>query len=133
MLAGRGPLLTSPALVSHLPSVPVLFLFFPSLGLGFASSPSRYPDPPSADLEDIDTVIADVAKVAKVEAEKIATEEAAKGAAEDTAKGPAGEPGKAAAKEAGKGPAGGPARPLPRRRWLTTNLPPPLPLTRAST
>ena len=78
------------------------FLFFLNLGLGFASSPSRYPDPPSADPEDIDTVIEDVAKDIAAEAEKIPTEEAAKGAAEDAAKGPAGEPGKGPAEEAGK-------------------------------
>nr|XP_020156184.1 tol-Pal system protein TolA-like [Aegilops tauschii subsp. strangulata] len=71
----------------------------------FASSPSRYPDPPSADLEDIDTIIEDVAKDAAAEADKIATEEATRGAAEDATKGPAEEPGKAAAEEAGKGPA----------------------------
>ena len=50
------------------------------------------------DLEDVDTVIEDVA----AQAEKIAAKESAKGAAEDVAKGPAGEPGKAAAEEAGK-------------------------------
>ena len=80
-----------------MPSVPVIFLFFLNLGLGFTSSPSRYPDPPSADPEDVDTVIEDVAKDAAAEAEKITTEEAAKGAAEDAAKGPAGESGKALA------------------------------------
>ena len=106
VLAGRGPLLPSPALVSRSPSVPVLFLSFLTLGLGFASSPSWYPDRPSADQEDIDTVIEDVAKAAEAEAEKIVDEEAAKGAAEDAAKGPAGEPGKATAEEADKGPAG---------------------------
>ena len=58
-------------------------------------SSSRYPDPPSADREDIDTVIEEVVKDDAAEAEKIATEEAAKDAAEDAAKGPAGEPGKA--------------------------------------
>nr|XP_020166817.1 uncharacterized protein LOC109752338 [Aegilops tauschii subsp. strangulata] len=68
--------------------------------LGFDSSPSRYPDPPSADREDIHTVIENVAKDAAAEAEKIATEEAAKGAAEDTAKGSARQSGKAAAEEA---------------------------------
>nr|XP_020151905.1 translation initiation factor IF-2-like [Aegilops tauschii subsp. strangulata] len=57
--------------------------------------------PPSADREDIDTVIEDVAKDAAAEADKIAAEEAAKGAAEDAAKGSAGESGKAAAEEAG--------------------------------
>ncbi|KAM3410375.1 hypothetical protein ACQJBY_002530 [Aegilops geniculata] len=106
MLAGRGPLLPSPARVSHSLSVPVLFLFFLNLGLGFASSPSRYLDPPLADREDIDIVIEDVAKDATAEVEKIATEEAAKDAAEGAAKGSAGEPDKAAAEEAGKGPVG---------------------------
>jgi len=107
MLVGRGPLLPSPARVSHLPSVTVLFfLFFLNLDLGLASSPSRYLDFPSVDPEDIDTVIEDVAKDAAAEAEKIAAEETAKGAAEDAAKGPAREPGKATAEEAGKGPAG---------------------------
>ena len=46
-----------------------LFLFFVNLGLGFASSPSRYPDPPSAGQEDIDTVIEDVAKAAAADAD----------------------------------------------------------------
>nr|XP_020152785.1 uncharacterized protein LOC109738102 [Aegilops tauschii subsp. strangulata] len=59
-------------------------------------------DPPSADLEDIHTVIEDVTKAAEAEAEKTAAEEAAKGAAEDTAKGSAGKPGKGPAGEAGK-------------------------------
>ena len=67
---------------------------------------SWYPDPPSADREDIDTVIGEVAKDAEAEADKIAAEEAAKIAAEEAAKGPAGEAGKAAAEEGGKGPAG---------------------------
>nr|XP_020189454.1 uncharacterized protein CG45076-like [Aegilops tauschii subsp. strangulata] len=44
--------------------------------------------PSSADQEDIDTVIGEVARDAEAEAEKIAAEEAAKTAAEDAAKGP---------------------------------------------
>nr|XP_040258623.1 translation initiation factor IF-2-like [Aegilops tauschii subsp. strangulata] len=60
--------------------------------------------PSSADLEDIDAVIGEVARDA--EAEKIAAEKAAKTAAEDAAKGPDEEAGKATAEEAGKGPAG---------------------------
>ena len=124
MLAGRGPLLPSPALVSRSPFVPVLFLFLLILGLGFVSSPSWCPDRPSADQEDIDAIMEDVAKDATAEAEKVAAEESAKGATEDAGKGPAG--------EAGKGPAGGPARPPPRRRWSMTSLPPLLPPAPAS-
>nr|XP_040244066.1 uncharacterized protein LOC120963491 [Aegilops tauschii subsp. strangulata] len=59
-------------------------------------------DPPSADPEDVDTVIEEVAKDVAAEANKIATEEAAEGATEDAAKGSAGDSGKAAAEEAGK-------------------------------
>ena len=65
-------------------------------------SPSWYPDPSSADREDIDTIIEEVARDAEAEADKIATEEAAKTAADDVAKGPAGEADKAATEEAGK-------------------------------
>ena len=106
MLAGRGPLLPSPAQVSHSPFVPVCFFFFLNLGLGLASSPSRYLDLPSVDPEDVDTIIEGVAKATEADAEKIAAEEAARGAAEDAAKGPAGEAGKAAAEETDNGPSG---------------------------
>ena len=60
----------------------------------------------SADQENIDTIIEEVARDAEAEANKIAAEEAAKGATEDAAQEPVGETGKAAAEEAGKGPAG---------------------------
>nr|XP_040249510.1 translation initiation factor IF-2-like [Aegilops tauschii subsp. strangulata] len=60
---------------------------------------------PSADQENIDIVIEEVARDAEAEANKIAAEEAAKNADEDAAKGPAGEAGKATAEEAGKGAA----------------------------
>ena len=93
--------------------------------------PSRYPDPPSADREDIDTVIEDVAKDAAAEAEKIATEEAAKDAAEGAAKESAGSLARLLPRRPTRGLPGRPARPLLRRRWLTTNLPPPLPLAPA--
>ena len=99
-------MLPSPALVSRSPFVPVLFLFLLILCLGFVSCPSWCPDRPSADQEDIDTVIEDVAKDGAAEADKIATKEAARGAAEDATKGPIGEPDKATAEEASKGPAG---------------------------
>nr|XP_040245953.1 uncharacterized protein CG45076-like [Aegilops tauschii subsp. strangulata] len=61
-------------------------------------------DPLSADREDLDTVIEDLAKNAAAEAEKIAAEEAARGAAEDAAQGPAQETaeGLAAAAEAAR-------------------------------
>nr|XP_040258352.1 uncharacterized protein LOC120975722 [Aegilops tauschii subsp. strangulata] len=55
--------------------------------------------PSSADRQDIDTVIEEVARGAAAEADKIAAEEAAKTAAEDATKGPAGEAGKAATEE----------------------------------
>nr|XP_040249616.1 axoneme-associated protein mst101(2)-like [Aegilops tauschii subsp. strangulata] len=72
-----------------------------------ASADGRPPaDRSSADQEDIDAIIKDVAKDAAAEAEKVATEESTKGAAEDTAKGSVRESGKATAEEAGKGPAG---------------------------
>nr|XP_040253455.1 tol-Pal system protein TolA-like [Aegilops tauschii subsp. strangulata] len=54
---------------------------------------------PSADQEDIDTVIGEVAMDAEAKANKITAEEAAKGAAEGTTKEPAGEAGKAAVEE----------------------------------
>nr|XP_040249543.1 tol-Pal system protein TolA-like [Aegilops tauschii subsp. strangulata] len=60
---------------------------------------------PSADQENIDTIIREVARDAEAEANKIAAEEAAKDAAEDVAKEPPGETGKAAAEETDKGPA----------------------------
>ena len=128
MMARKGLLLPSLARVHHLPLIPAHLFFFLNLYLGFASSPSRCPDPPSTDQEDIDTVIEDVAKAAEAEAEKIAAEEAAKGAAEDAAKGPAEEPGKATPEEAGKGPAGEAGKAAAEGRWSMTSLPPPLPL-----
>nr|XP_040249574.1 translation initiation factor IF-2-like [Aegilops tauschii subsp. strangulata] len=78
----------------------------PDVGGEGGSSSQPGTDPPSADREDIDTVIKDVTKDAAAEAEKIAAEEATEDAFEDAAKGSAGEPGKATAEEAGKGPAG---------------------------
>nr|XP_040258355.1 CRACD-like protein [Aegilops tauschii subsp. strangulata] len=74
------------------------------------TSPWRSPHfspqhPSSADREDIDTIIEEVSRDAKAEANKIAAKDAAKTAAEDAAKGPALEASKAAAEEAGKGPA----------------------------
>nr|XP_020149654.1 fibrous sheath CABYR-binding protein-like [Aegilops tauschii subsp. strangulata] len=83
---------------------------FPSaLDVGGEGTSASQPgtDRLSADREDLDTVIEDIAKSTVVEAEKIAAEENARGAAEDAAEGPAGELGKATAEEAGKGPAGG--------------------------
>nr|XP_020194064.1 tol-Pal system protein TolA-like [Aegilops tauschii subsp. strangulata] len=62
-----------------------------------ASSSSKRPS--SVDPEDIDTVIEEVAREAKAEADKITAEETAKAAAEDATKGPAGEAGKVAAEE----------------------------------
>ena len=85
--------------------MPLFFLFL-NLGLGSASSLSRYPDPPSADREDIDTVIEDVTKNAAAEAEKIAAEEAANYAAQDAAKESAGESSKSSTEGAGKAAAG---------------------------
>ena len=99
MLAGRAPLLPSSALVCRSPFVPVLFLSLLALGLGFVSSPFWCPNHPSADQDDINAIIEDVAKDAAAEAEKVAAEESAKGTAEDATKGPAGEPGKAATEE----------------------------------
>ena len=62
-------------------------------------SPPQYPDPSSADREDINTVIRELARDTEAEANKISTEEAAKTAAEEAAKEPAGEADKAAAEE----------------------------------
>nr|XP_040249558.1 actin cytoskeleton-regulatory complex protein pan1-like [Aegilops tauschii subsp. strangulata] len=56
----------------------------------------------SADQENIDTVIEEVARDAEAEADKIATEEAAKTAIEEAAKGHAGEGGRAAAEGGAK-------------------------------
>ena len=127
----KGATSSQPGTGTSFASHPCPFFFFLKLYLGFASSPSRCPDPPSADQEDIDTVIEDVTKAAEAEADKIATEEAAKGVAEDAAKGPTGEPGKATAVEAGKGPAGKASKAATERRWLMTSLPPLLPLAPA--
>nr|XP_020158777.1 translation initiation factor IF-2-like [Aegilops tauschii subsp. strangulata] len=78
----------------------------PATNAGGEGATSSQPgaDPSSADQEDVDTVIEEVAKDAEDEANKISAEEVAKTAAEEAAKGTAGEAGKTAAKEASKGP-----------------------------
>nr|XP_020151801.1 uncharacterized protein LOC109736990 [Aegilops tauschii subsp. strangulata] len=81
-------------------------LFFaqacPDSALLPSSGGRRRGDPLSADREDLDTVIEDVAKGAAAEAEKTS----ARGAVEDATEGPGVEAGKATTEEAGKGPAG---------------------------
>nr|XP_020161452.1 uncharacterized protein CG45076-like [Aegilops tauschii subsp. strangulata] len=78
----------------------------PAMNAGGEGATSSQPDPSSADREDINTVIEEVARDGEAEADNIAAEEAAKAAAEEAAKGPDGEAGKGAAEEAAKGPAG---------------------------
>nr|XP_020147919.1 uncharacterized protein LOC109733133 [Aegilops tauschii subsp. strangulata] len=61
---------------------------------------------PSTNPKDVDTVIKEVAKDAKAEADKIAAEEAAKTAVEEAARGPAGEASKDTAEGASEAAAG---------------------------
>ena len=112
MLAERGLLLHSLALVSRLSFVSVFSLFFSWLHCSRCC-----PGPPSTDMEDVDTVVGDIAEEATAEASRIAAEEAAKDAdeavADEAAKGAAGDgvagAAKATAEASAEGASGGPA------------------------
>src|SRR3954468_16435473 len=109
MLVERGLLLHSLALVSRLSFVSVFPLFFSWLHCSRCC-----PGPPSTALEDVDTVVRDIAEEAAVEADRIATEEAAK----DVDEAAADEAAKGAAEDATAGPPRLPARfHRGRQRW----------------
>ena len=78
-------------------------------------------------MEDVDTVVGNIAEEAARDAGEVATDEAAKDAAEDTAAGPPRLPARLLPRAPTVGLPGKPARPPPRKRWLMISLPPPQP------
>ena len=101
-LGGEGATSSEPGTGELFALCPCSFFFFLNFDSALPHPPSWHLGAPSADQENIDAVIKEVARDAEAEANKIAAEEASKGAAEDAAKEPVGETGKAAAEEAGK-------------------------------
>ena len=78
-------------------------------------------------MEDVDTVVGNIAEEAARDTDEVAADEAAKDAAEDTAARAAKAIGEASAEGANGGPAGEARKALPRKRWLMISLPPPQP------